>query len=421
MKDYNYHHEIATNLKMFTAAFDETVIRRFEDTTKTLRDYIKVNYVYGPKSRIYAELFGKTDNFVYPIVAISPTGFSLDKERLKNKLQDIIYKDEQGNFINLRGIPWNISIEMRILAKYQSDIDQIVTNFAAVTVPYIVYSWREPMSGKEVRAEALWDGNISLSYPDELPPNQEFKLVATATFTIKTYLYRTVLAPVKSICHIHTDYVITDNFYCNYESLTANTQDNQKESFDIEGRPNVRYVAPYSLNVGDTPTIKIQGESYDGTYALFLSGSNPDMYPLSHYDPFSGSNTFPSFYGYSIPEFNIHNSCELTFALPAPSAYGLVDIIAVNSCGYGKLTVDANRCSRVSNPYPPHMPEHYSWCVLQFPFINGLMVSDNLNPETEICEDGQIIEFVDGPSREDLIDKIRELMELGNITVNDLA
>ena len=113
---------------------------------------------------------------------------------------------------------------------------------------------------------------------------------------------------------------------------------------------------------------------------------------------------------------------SLTFTLPAPSGLGFIDIIAVNECGWGKLTEDANRCNRVENPYPVTDPEHYNWCVLQFPYLNGLISTHDLNTAV-FDESVQIVELEEEPilDRDAILEKIRELMELGSLTVDDLG
>lgn len=423
METYNYNAEILTNLKMFESAFDDTIIKRFDGRTGVARDNIKVNYVYGPKSRILTDLQGKPDTVKFPIVAITTTGYSRDNERIKNKNQDHIYEQLDG-YKNLRPIPININVQMTILSKYYEDIDQIIQNFAVYANPYIVYSIKEPKTGRELRVEVLWDGNIPIEYPgaSDLPPNSQFRTYATTNFTIKTYLFRTNVTPIKPICFIYDDIIVTDKFYCNYDTLTAHTSGNgMRDSYLIEGRPKIRYVNPYYIKEGETPTIKIQGDGFLHTFALFVSG-NDSLYPnkVTFY-PNSAYNDMTAYQGISVPTFNIHNPRELTFTLPAPSASGFIDIIAVNPCGLGQLTVDANRCNRVENPYSPHMPEYYNWCVLQFPYLNGLIVNSNLNQDNEIICNADIIsveeDYVD---RDAVIEQIHILMNSINITKDDL-
>jgi hypothetical protein len=376
MESYNYNAEILTNLKMFESAFDDTIIKRFDGRTGAVRDNIKVNYVYGPKSRILTDIQGKPDTVKFPIVAITPKGYSRDNERVKNKIQDHVYESHDG-YINLRPIPFNISLEMTILGKYFEDVDQIIQNFLVYTNPYIVYSVKEPKTGRELRIEVLCDGNVNLNYPGadgELPPTAAFRTYATINFTIKTYLFRTNLTPVKPICFIYDDIIVTDNFYCNYDTLTAHTSGNgMQDNYLLEGRPKIQFVKPYFVETSTQPTIKIQGDGFLNTTALVLSSNNPLMFGSNASGTYTGTNLEIK-HGYLVENFNIHNPRELSFTCPSPSATGKFDIIAFNSCGYGQLTVDADRSERDINPYPTSHPSYSSWEVLQYPYLSGVTV-----------------------------------------------
>lgn len=408
MIDYNYNFEIATNLKMFESSFDDVIIKRYDDMTRTVKDSIKVNYIYGPKNRIIQDLKGQTDTVKFPIIAITTTGMKRDSTRIKNKIDDIVYKNEDGTYVSLRAIPFNINVKMTILAKYQSDMDQILQNFVVYSNPYIVFSWQEPRSGREVRTEVLWDGEINIEYPDELVPTKSFRVTATANFIIKTYLFRTVTETVTPICYIKTDYVLTDKFYCNYDSLLQHTANTYTDSYAITGRPLLRYVTPYYIVEGNTPDINVQGYSMGDVNGIFLSASNPDMYRMLEYKPFSALD---SFFGYPVPEFSKSDN-SLTFTLPAASADGFVDIIAVNTCGYGKLTEDSNRCGRMENPYPLNSSEHYSWTVAQYPYMNGLIMANFFDPY-RINDADMVYQYIDE------CDKTEALGEV--ITLDDYA
>lgn len=427
MIEYNYNFEVMSNLAFFESAYDDTIVKRYKrdndnpGSEPIAEDSIKVNYKYGPKSRILEDLRGQPDTIKFPIVAITMTGQARDNDRQKTK-EAINYKDETGKMVTLYAIPWNINVAMHVLAKYQEDVDQIISNFAVLCDPYIVFSWKEPKSGRDVRSQVLWEGSISYDYPTvggDLANTEPWRLSATTNFTIKTYLYRTSVDNVKPICRVNLDVVAADTFYCKSAERISKTLENQTDHFSILGRPQLRYVDNYYFQAEQTPTINVQGDGFDGTFALFVSGSNPDMYPLSRYNPISGSDAF--FNGYAVPEFTINNPQSLTFTIPAPSAFGFCDIIAVNGCGYGQLTVDANRCNREINPYPVSLPDHYSWCVNQFPYLNGLVVTSNLH-NGYVVDYTQPIIVIDQNTvdRDALLDKIRELMILGSISADEL-
>lgn len=418
MQDYHFNFEISTLLKHFAAAFNGVQIKRYNGS-RYAKETIKVPLTYAPKSHIIADIVGTTDTVRLPIMAVEIKSQGRANDRVKNKIDDIVYKNTDGTYVSLKAIPWDISLEMTILAKYQEDMDQIVQNFAVHTNPYIVVSWQEPKSGRELRTEILWDGTMSYTYPgkDQGPKDPPFRITASTSFTIKGYLFKTQIENPKPICFIETDYIITDKFYCNYETLATYVSENETETYATTGRPVLRYVTPYYLQEGLTPNIKLQGFSLNDVNAIFISGSDPTMYPHVAYQPFSALNAFSA---YPVGEFRKAEN-TLTFTLPAPSSDGFIDIIAVNSCGYGKLTEDANRCGRMENPYPIDSPEHYSWTVLQFPYLNGLIVSDYFDPLC-IDDNDQVYEYSESEiDREALITKIKELMVLGSVSAYELT
>lgn len=418
MQDYNYNFELRTLLTHFAAAFNDVRIKRF-DGQKFEKETIKVPLTYAPKSHILNDIIGLTDTIRLPIIAIEISSQSRDNERIKNKIDDLVYKNSDGNFVNSTAIPWNLSLTMTILAKYQEDVDQIIQNFAVNNNPYAIISWQEPKSGRELRTEILWDGSISLEYPgkQQTAKDPPYRITATTNFTVKGWLFKTSLTNNKPICRIDTDYVFTDKFYCDYSDLIQLSLSSTTESYTITGRPVLRYVSPYYIVQGKTPDISLQGYSLNSVHGIFLSGSNPSIYPLTEYKPFSGMD---SLFGYPVNEFNKSDN-TITFSLPAASGDGFVDIIAVNSCGYGKLTEDSNRCGRVENPYPVSSPEHYSWTVLQFPYMNGLIMADYFDPfSIDYSDMTYVYSDVSEPDKNAIITKIKELMTLGNISLTDL-
>jgi len=417
MNEYNYHHEISYNLKMLESALDDTIVKRYDDSGK-VRDSIKVNFIFAPKSRVLQDIRGQPDTVKFPIIALSPKGMRRDNERVKNKLEDINFKQEDGSFLRLRKIPWNIDLEMSIMTKYQGDLEQIIQNFSLFFDPYLVYSWREPRTGFEVRSEVLWDGNVGLDLPIELANDKAFRPIATMNLTLKTWLYRSALTPAGKICKINVDQIYTDNFYCNYDTLATYTADHFSENTQLSGRPILRYVSPYFLKSGGDYSIKLQGYNFKDVDSVYVSASN-GMYDLTNYDPLSTGEI--GFKGLMIDDFTKTDN-TITFNIPSPSGIGFVDIIAVNSCGFGKLTEDANRCNRVENPYPTDNPEHYSWCVYQYPYLNGLVVGEDHNT-IDIDYSKQIVQVEDSPTldKDAIIQKIKELMTLGEVSLDDLT
>jgi len=418
VNEYNYNFEITKNLKMFEHVFDDIEIRRYEDMTGRQTDRIKVNFIYGPKMRVLQDINGKTKTVKFPAIAMQSTGMQRDDSRIKNKINEIEYVSRGGTYTNLQAVPWNINVQLSIISKFQQDVEQIVQHFAVFTNPYVAYAIQEPKTGNKLNVEVHWDGAVNIEYPgDNMGPELPYRIIATANFTIKTWLFRANLKSSSPICYIYDDIIPTNMFSCDYAILEENANNTEKDSYYISGKPQLRYVNKYYFRTNETPKITITGDGFKGLKNLYLVPSDSSMYELQTYTLEEGV----SIEGYEIKEFTIPNTQTLSFSIPTASAIGFVDVVAINECGWSRLTTDANRCNRVENPYPVTDPEHYNWCVQQFPHLNGLVISNNLNDDIEDVSDEIIVFEEESVDRDSVIEQIKNLMSLADISVDDLT
>lgn len=253
-----FHFEIKDLLTQFVAAFDDIVIKRF-DKNRNAMQRVQVRYVYAPKQRVIYDLVNKAQNLTVPVIAINIASVSRDETRVFNKL---------AGFYISRGIsendtksisqfyrtptPVNIQVSMSIFTKFQTDMDQIISNFVPYSNPYIILSWKVPSDilgtavPQEIRSEVLWDGGIALNYPTDIAANEKYKVTGDTAFTIKGWLFPYVSNPAGNI------YTINTNFYnsriiTNFEGLTGVTFNyppsamlvNEKESFIYSGIPQL--------------------------------------------------------------------------------------------------------------------------------------------------------------------------------------
>ena len=109
---------------------------------------------------------------------------------------------------------------MSIMTKFQTDMDQILSNFVPYNNPYIIISWVVPTSQNlssnlEIRSEVLWDGSLTLDYPVEISGTQPARIIADTSFTMKGWLFKGASEDVKNIFTIDQDFVPVSAF--NYE------------------------------------------------------------------------------------------------------------------------------------------------------------------------------------------------------------
>ena len=189
MKNQPYHFEVKDLITQFVAAFDDTIINRY-DNSRDVVDKIAVRYVYAPKQRAVNDIINKAQHITVPAVAISISGMSRDESRVFNKIFGTYGSD--ANYVPAP-VPIDIEIDMSIMTKFQTDMDQILSNFIPYSNPYIVISWKVPTDISadlnEIRSEVLWSGSISLDYPTDLEPTAPYRLTADTSFTIKGWVF----------------------------------------------------------------------------------------------------------------------------------------------------------------------------------------------------------------------------------------
>ena len=221
MQNQTYHFEIKDLITQFVAAFDDIIINRY-DKNRNPVNKVQVRYVYAPKQRVMYDLVNLAQNITVPVVSVSIKSVTRDENRVFNKISGYYYSkgisDTTGQPSSTHynsPVPVNISVSMSILTKFQTDMDQIISNFVPYNNPYIIISWKVPedlvLGGfaipQEIRSEVLWDGNISLSYPTDINASEKYKIVGDTTFTIKGWLFPAAQDDVGNI------FYITENFH----------------------------------------------------------------------------------------------------------------------------------------------------------------------------------------------------------------
>ncbi len=198
MKNRAFHFEIKDLLTQFIAAFDDTVISRYNKDRNPANN-IEVRYVFAPKQRVMYDIINKAQNLTLPVVAVNLTSITRDNDRVFNKLapsyipaQKMENPKSASKF--LMPVPVNLEVSMSILARYMQDVDQIVSNFVPYNNPYIILTWEVPSDfgadyGQEIRSEVLWNGNLAYSTPTDTTYNDKFRVTVDTSFTIKGWLF----------------------------------------------------------------------------------------------------------------------------------------------------------------------------------------------------------------------------------------
>lgn len=355
MKSQSYNFEIKDLLTQFIAAFDDVVIKRY-DNKRVAQEKIEVRYVLAPKQRVMYDIVNKAQNLTLPVVAINVTGISRDTTRVFNKL-DNIYNPitERSNSSIKMPVPINIEISMSVLARYMQDMDQILSNFIPYNNPYIILSWQEPIGNSskivEIRSEVLWGGSISLTEPTDTAYTDKFRIVADTSFTIKGWLFKDQNTISKQIYFIDANLIATRQnellIEDSYDKLLEDASKNlDVDTISISAIPaitDIFYNPSGTLhNITSEFTIQKQLTSYNNfilrginfkyTNAILLSSNSNITNNVSAISSkYTGATT-----GHILnpSQYNILNDDMLSINLPYLSGSGSFNFIINNEAGW---------------------------------------------------------------------------------------
>lgn len=369
MKNWTFNREIQTLLEQFTSAFNDIIVKRDKQNGST--DIIKANFIYAPKQRVFEVLRNPAPGGItLPAVSINISSIQRDPTRTFNKSWGFNIESlspttsATTDFVKRikNPVPINIGVNMTMVTKYQSDMDQIISNFVPYCDPYIIISWKLPVSqGKEyeIRTEILWSGTVSLNYPTELNGNQSYRVSADTSFTIKGWLFKSkeLNENYKKIYVINSDFVAVNEQDVYSTKLITDLENYQTDFVSISARPQPRWCSPLDLNYSRThapldsrPRIEIFGSHFKETRAMYISASNPETFLSDNekfFNPFSTqknlSANYPGFKGFQIPEFTIYSENYTSFQFPfVITGETQLDVILENEAGYGSIIKDTN-------------------------------------------------------------------------------
>lgn len=250
MKNRTFNFEVKDLLTQFITAFDDIIIKRY-DKDRVAQSLLQVRYVYAPKQRVMYDLVNKAQNITVPVVSISISNIARDETRVFNKLGGFYFPssstlDNKSNFL-ASPVPINITVNMSIMTKFQSDMDQIISNFVPYNNPYIIISWKIPAdlleNTQEIRSEILWSGSVNVSYPTDINASEKYKIVGDTSFTIKGWMFQVKQNDVGNIFQIDSNF----------------SAERSVPLYDDVMQMASLFTAPSSLLVQQTETISVSG------------------------------------------------------------------------------------------------------------------------------------------------------------------
>jgi hypothetical protein len=357
----------------FIAAFDDVVIGRF-NRNREEKDKIEVAYVYQPKARVLHDIENRAQNLKLPIASVVIESVSRNNNRAFNKIEGFTYPSRREDRFSKTTakippvVPVDIKVKLSLLATYQTDIDQLISNFAAYANPYIIISWKVPEefglpASMPLNSKVEWDGNISLGYPVDINHSARSVITADATFTIEGWLFKDIVDPIKNIFFIDANFYNTrilsaGNFitYDDYATLSGadysysegQTKITEIDTVSISGSPTITNVffAPSGSGRGSFPLIDtnyttnsaagnivLYGKRFNYTRNVYISSNNPNLYSSLTGVSFT---YFPSFTAAPVPSsyYRIITDNIMEITIPALTASGRYTFIVDTIVGW---------------------------------------------------------------------------------------
>jgi len=361
VQQYNYHWEIKDLLTQFLQAFDGAIVKRF-DNQRNPGAAVAVRYVYSPKQRVLFDIVDKAQTITIPVVAFNINAISRDVNRVFNKLDGYYYNvnsTDTASTHTLQPVPINISLSISILTKFQTDMDQILSNFVPWSDPYFIISTtNEAMPGTEIRTEVLWDGQLKMGYPTDIDATKIYRVSCDTTFTIKGWLFKSQVSPASRIFKIDSNFYAVSAVPANesaygsiYNALNDVGGTSYQETVTVSARPFTQYTDRWITPTSLSGTCTLLGDMYSYTNAVYLSGSVPGMFGYTDVTTLSSFTTIPSMSATYpslpnvVPALNYtivnNNKLIVNYQAPADAANGgFFDIIVVNDAGYSILSKD---------------------------------------------------------------------------------
>jgi len=366
VKNYTYYFEIKDLLTQFIAAFDDCVIKRY-DNNRVSASNIEVRYVLAPKQRVLYDIVNEQNNITLPVVAVNVTSITRDEKRVFNKLDAFYlpkaYENKQGpNFSKIETpTPINIEVSMSIIGKYQSDVDQIISNFAPYNNPYIILSWKLPPDAglgydAEIRSKVLWNGSVNFTPPIDLASNQKYRVTADTSFTIQGWLFKQ-FEQTANIYVVDTDLVAANRStplnYNSYYTLSG-AAFYETTNIVVSGIPTISNIYAGLSNVGVQTEIventaitnslsnvkfTLYGKFFSSLTNILLSSNN-----LSLYDNLTSYSTAKQgvISGFPVDYYDVLTDTILTFPLPPTANSGNFTIVTVNGVGWDSSAKEKN-------------------------------------------------------------------------------
>lgn len=211
--EFYYYNSIRNQIIVFMSIFRNMKVVDLQDdnTTVPTPKESMIDLTYTPKERTYYETVyqklnpaSEFDSKV-PAFSVAVSTITYDPTRALNFYRIRRMKQNSKQYNDRMPIPYNITMNLFILARYEGHIFQIAENIVPFVSPFIIIKIKENISLlKEIPREIRIDfsGDIGREIPIEWADTDKRIIRGQLDFVLKGFIYKPITEAPGPILHI---------------------------------------------------------------------------------------------------------------------------------------------------------------------------------------------------------------------------
>lgn len=211
--EYFYYNSLRNQIIAFMSIFRNMKVVDTQDENETvpITKESMIDLTYAPKEKTYYEaIYQKLnptsdfDNKV-PAFSVAVASIAYDPTRALNFYRTRRIKQNAKQYNDRMPLPYNMTMNLFILAKYEGHIFQIAENIVPYISPFVIIRMKENISIlKEVPRELRIDfvGDITRDIPIEWGDTERRFVKGQLDFVIKGFIYKPIAEEPGPILHI---------------------------------------------------------------------------------------------------------------------------------------------------------------------------------------------------------------------------
>lgn len=211
--EYFYLNSIRNQIIAFMSLFRNMKVVDLQDENETIQvpKETMIDLTYTPKERTYYESVyqklspgSEFDNKV-PAFSVAVSAITYDPTRALSYYRTRRIKQNAKQYNDRMPLPYNITMNLFILARYEGHIFQIAENIIPYVSPFVIIKIKEHVSLlKEVPRELRIDfaGDVTREIPIEFADTEKRVIKGQLDFVIKGFIYKPIIEASGPILHI---------------------------------------------------------------------------------------------------------------------------------------------------------------------------------------------------------------------------